>query len=82
MQTSSHRAPRYLVRYRLDQRGVTEVVADAPLPRNLIADIRASRPGDDIEVWLSDDGTSLLDWNNLTQQRLLSEMGPTWGESD
>jgi hypothetical protein len=82
LQASSHRAPRYLVRYRLGQRPVTEVVATAPLPRNMIAEIRGSKSGDHVEVWLSDDGANLLDWNNLTAQRLHDEAGTTWEESD
>lgn len=82
LQTSSHRAPRYLVRYQLGQQAVTEIVVTGPLPHHLIAKMRASKPGDEIEVWLSDDRASLLDWNNLTVQRLLDAIGPTWGESD
>jgi|UPI0004800051 hypothetical protein len=82
LQALSHRAPRYLVRYRLGASPITEVVATAPLSRNLIAGIRGSRSGDHVEVWLSDDGVNLLNWNNLTAQRLYDEAGITWDESD
>jgi hypothetical protein len=81
-QTSSHRAPRYLVRYRLDDRAEQAVVAIAPFPRYFIAELRGSLPGDEIEAWLSDDGASLIDWKNLSVQRLLENTGRTWGDSD
>ncbi|MFP3554903.1 hypothetical protein SB861_29975 [Paraburkholderia sp. SIMBA_049] len=81
-QVSSHRAPRYLVRYRLDNHPKKEVVAIEPFPYYFIADMRGSRPGDEIEVRLSDDGAYIIDWNNLSAQRLLESMDRTWGDSD
>ncbi|GJH14298.1 hypothetical protein CBA19CS11_35690 [Caballeronia novacaledonica] len=79
-QTSSHRAPRYLVRYRLDDHAQRAIVATAPFARYLIAKLRGSLPGDEIEAWLSDDGASLLDWTNLSVERLVDEAGTTWDD--
>lgn len=81
-QTSSHRAPRYLVRYRLDNRPERAIVAIPPFPRYVIAELRGSQPGDEIEAWLSDDGASLIDWKNLSVHRLLQKTGRTWDVSD
>lgn len=81
-QTSNHRAPRYLVRYQLDNRAERAIIAIAPFPRYLIAELRGSQPGDEIEAWLSDDGASLIDWKNLSVHRLLEKTGRTWDVSD
>ncbi|WP_238295029.1 hypothetical protein [Caballeronia novacaledonica] len=81
-QTSSHRAPRYRVCYRLDNRAERAIMAIAPFPRYLIAELRGSQPGDEIEAWLSDDGASLIDWKNLSVRRLLEKTGRTWDVSD
>ncbi|MFL9914005.1 hypothetical protein PQR75_01075 [Paraburkholderia fungorum] len=81
-QTSSHRAPRYLVHYRLDNHAERAILAIAPFPRYLIANLRGSLPGDEIEAWLSDDGASLIDWKNLSVQRLFENTGRIWDDSD
>ncbi|KXU97849.1 hypothetical protein CR51_22030 [Caballeronia megalochromosomata] len=81
-QTSSQRAPRYLVRYRLDNRPERAIVAIAPFARYLIAELRGSQPGDENEAWLSDDGASLINWTNLSVQRLFEKTGRTWDVSD
>nr|WP_284508854.1 hypothetical protein [Caballeronia sp. GACF5] len=79
---SSHRAPRYVLRYRLGGHPERAIVLTPPFPRYFIAELRDSLPGEEIEAWLSDDGATLMRWKNLSVQPLLEKTGRTWGDSD
>ena len=65
-QSESHRTPRYRVRYQLAARPPHEAVV-GPNPKPLLKwRIRESRPGDTVEILLSDDGRYMVDWTNNT----------------
>lgn len=79
-QTESHRTPRYRVRYQLENQSAHEAMV-GPNPRqHLVADIRASKPGDIVEVRLSESGTDIVDWTNRTDGELMRDFGGTWFE--
>jgi len=79
-QTESHRTPRYRVRYQLENQTAHEAIV-GPNPRQyLVADIRASEPGDVVEVKLSESGTDIIDWTNKTDEELVRDFGGTWFE--
>ncbi|APA84062.1 hypothetical protein BJG93_00580 [Paraburkholderia sprentiae WSM5005] len=81
-QVESNRTPRYRVRYQLDGQPTREAVV-GPNPRQgLVWRIRESRRGDTVEVLLSEDGKSILDWTNKTHDELLEDFDGTFGESD
>jgi len=48
----------------------------------LVADIRGSHPGDVIEVELSEDGKSIVDWKNRTVEEFLRDFDGTGREVD
>lgn len=79
-QTESHRTPRYRVRYQLGNQSAHEAMV-GPNPRQyLVADIRASEPGDIVEVKLSESGTDIVDWTNRTDEELMRDFDGTWFE--
>lgn len=81
-QTESHRTPRYRVRYQMEGHPIHEAVV-GPNPRQyLVADIRGSRPGDIVEVKLSEDGENIIAWTNRTRDELWRDFNGTWGECD
>ncbi len=81
-QPVSHRAPRYRVRFEFVGEAPREVMTGQPPKRRLIEDLRASRPGDQIEATLSADGSELTGWINRSYDSLLANFGGTWGEQD
>lgn len=63
-QTESHRTPRYRVRFQLEGQPPHEAMVGPNPKPYLIWRIRESRPGDTVEVLLSDDGRDMFDWTN------------------
>ncbi|MEM5368981.1 hypothetical protein V4C53_23525 [Paraburkholderia azotifigens] len=83
-QTESHRTRRYRVRYQLEGQPTHEAMV-GPNPRQyLVAHIRESQHGDIVEVTLAEDGSDsdIVDWANITRERLMEDFDETWGESD
>ncbi|CAN0622928.1 conserved protein of unknown function [Burkholderia multivorans] len=81
-QTESHRTPRYRVRYQMEGQPIHEAVV-GPNPRPyLVADIRESRPGDIVEVTLSEDGENIVAWANRTHDEFWSTFNGPWEECD
>ena len=81
-QAESHRTPRYRVQYQLEGQPTHEAWV-GPNPRQyLVANIRASRAGDTVEVALAEDGNSIVDWVNKTDEEFRSSLDGTFGECD
>lgn len=81
-QAESHRTPRYRVQYQLEGEPTQEAWV-GPNPRQyLVADIRASHAGDIVEVTLTEDGHSIVDWVNKTNEEFWSSFDGTLGECD
>lgn len=81
-QTESHRTPRYRVQYQLAGQPTHEARV-GPNPRQyLVANIRESKPGDIVEVTLTEDGDSIADWINKTNEEFWSSFDGALGECD
>lgn len=81
-QAESHRTPRYRVRYQLEGQSILDALVGPNPRRYLVADIRESKPGDIVEVELSEDGKHIVGWTNKTREQLWSTFNGTWGECD
>ncbi|TCF97850.1 hypothetical protein BZM26_28890 [Paraburkholderia strydomiana] len=79
-QTESHRTPRYRVRYQLENHSAHEAMVGPNPLQYLVAHIRASKPGDIVEVRLSKSGADIVDWTNRTDEELMRDFGGTWFE--
>jgi len=77
-QTESHRTPRYRVRFQLEGQPTHEAMV-GPNPRQyLVAHIRDSKPGDFVEVKLSEDGKNIADWANKTDEEFWRDYDGAW----
>ena len=81
-QTESHRTPRYRVRYQLEGQPTHEAMVGPNPRRYLVANIRGDRPGDIVEVKLSEDRKNIVRWTNKTREQLWSAFEGTRGECD
>jgi hypothetical protein len=81
-QAESHRTPRYQIRYQLEDQSAREAMIGPAPSQLLVARIRASKLGDVVEVTLSEDEASVIDWTNQTLEAIWRDFDGTWGESD
>jgi hypothetical protein len=72
----------YRVRYQLEGSPARLVQALPSSQRYLIATIRDSEIGDSVRIRLTDDGSKLIEWRNLTEETLLGCVGPTCADGD
>jgi hypothetical protein len=78
-QTESHRTPRYRVRFQLEGQPAHEAMV-GPNPRQyLVEHLRGSKPGDFVKVKLSEDGKSIVDWVNRTDEEFWRNFDATYG---
>ncbi|CAD6559561.1 hypothetical protein LMG27952_06895 [Paraburkholderia hiiakae] len=81
-QARSHRAPTYLVRYRLEGLATREAWVDPRTKPQLVWRIRSSHPQDFVTIELSANGNVIVEWTNQAFDALLNELGDTSGEAD
>jgi len=70
------------VRYQLEGHPPQEAMVGPNPRRYLVADIRESRPGDIVEVKLTEDGSGIVHWINETNEELWTDFDGTYGEVD
>jgi len=79
-QHECHRTPRYRVRYQLEGHPTHEALVGPNPRRYLVADIRESKPGDIVEVTLTEDRDGIVDWINKTNEEFWMDATEYWGK--
>jgi hypothetical protein len=81
-QTESHRTPRYRVQYQLEGQPTHDAMVGPNSRRYRVANIRESKPGDIVQVTLTEDGDGIVDWRNKTSEEFLRDLDGLGGEVD
>lgn len=81
-QARSHRAPTYLIQYRLEGVATRETRVDPHTRPQLVWRIRSSQPRNFVTVELTADGNTIVDWTNQIFDALLNQLDDTRGETD